>query len=160
MPDSLGPQNIERMPLSPEAVGAQERVPSPEKKAEAAVEKIILEKNHQPAKGSVKIPDIQPQSGSVLPFVTPAKIEKVLSADLEKVYLSLDVATQEKFRLEGEKTATAIAKLLQKTKVKTKEIINLIINWLRIIPQINRHFVEQEAKIKADDILKLQPPKK
>ena len=43
-------------------------------------------------------------------------------------------------------------------KVKVKEIVKLIIEWLKIIPGASRYFLEQEAKIKTDKILKLKKP--
>ena len=56
----------------------------------------------------------------------------------------------------GEETASKIAQLLEAAKVKTRKIFDLIVKWLRIIPGINRFFLEQEAKIKADKILRLK----
>ena len=60
------------------------------------------------------------------------------------------------FKEEGEKTATKINIVLSSAKVKIKNIIDLIKNWLKFIPKINPHFLEQEAKIKADKIIKLK----
>jgi hypothetical protein len=37
--------------------------------------------------------------------------------------------------------------------VSTKKIFVLIRAWLKIIPGVNRFFLEQEAKIKTDKIL-------
>lgn len=53
-----------------------------------------------------------------------------------------------------------IGTMLQATKVQTKKIVELLLAWLRIIPGVNRFFLEQEAKIKADKLLALRntPP--
>jgi len=83
------------------------------------------------------------------------KVEEILSKDMEKVFLSLDSATQIKFKQKGEETARKITELLKNGKAKLKKILNLIVEWLRVIPQVNKYFLEQEAKIKADEIFAL-----
>ena len=45
---------------------------------------------------------------------------------------------------------------MQQTKIQVKKIFILIISWLKIIPGVNKFFLEQEAKIKADRILDLK----
>jgi hypothetical protein len=84
------------------------------------------------------------------------QVESVLSEGLEDIYLKMDPATQQKFKEQGEDTARAINVLLHKTKVKVKEIVNLIIKWLKLIPGVNKFFVEQEAKIKADKLMAMK----
>lgn len=84
------------------------------------------------------------------------QIEKVLATGLEEIYLSMSAAKQREFKLAGERTASQINQLLSQIKVKIKEIINLIKKWLAIIPGLNQFFLEQEAKIKTDEILKLR----
>lgn len=80
-------------------------------------------------------------------------VESILSKDLDNVFLSMDAGTQQEFKKKGEETTKAIVVLLQSTKVKVKKIINLIISWLRIIPGINKYYIEQEAKIRAEEII-------
>jgi hypothetical protein len=84
------------------------------------------------------------------------KIENFLSRGMEDVYLCLPAEKQAEFRLKGEETAKKINKLLEKTRVNIGKIINLIKKWLALIPGVNRYFLEQEAKIKADEIIKLR----
>lgn len=83
------------------------------------------------------------------------KVEEILAKDMEKVFLSLDSVTQIKFKQKGEETARKISDLLKTSKAKLKKILDLIVEWLRIIPQVNKYFLEQEAKIKADEIFAL-----
>ena len=83
------------------------------------------------------------------------KVEDILSQGMENVFLSMDAHTQEVFRIEGEKTAKKINSLMQKAKIKVSELISLIGNWLKIIPRVNKYYLEQEAKIKADAIMKI-----
>lgn len=114
-----------------------------------------------PAEAIVPAPPVKPMakepaapSGS-----TKQAVEKILSAGLGSTYQALDPATQAKFKQVGEETAGKIIVLLQATKVQVKKIIDLIVNWLRIIPRVNDYFLEQEAKIKADRLLRLRSAK-
>jgi hypothetical protein len=84
------------------------------------------------------------------------EIETILSAGLENVYLNLTPEKQKEFKTEGEKTTKEINILLNKTKINVGKIIALIRRWLSVIPGINKFFLEQETKIKADEILKLR----
>lgn len=87
------------------------------------------------------------------------KIESILEEDLRDAYLSLDPVLQQKFKAEGEKTATKIERLLSEAKVKTGKILNLILAWLRLIPGVNQFFLNQEAKIKTDRLIKMKQGK-
>lgn len=80
-------------------------------------------------------------------------IENILQEGLEETYKTMDPVSQMQFKTQGEDTARAINILFNKTKVKIKEIVDLIIKWLKIIPGLNKFFAEQEAKIKADKLL-------
>ncbi len=84
------------------------------------------------------------------------EIEGILEQDLQEVYFKMEPAAQKKFRMVGEQTAKEIEKILQKTKVRTKRIFELIIEWLKLIPGVNKFFIRQEAKIKTEKILKLK----
>jgi hypothetical protein len=84
------------------------------------------------------------------------KIENILASDLKDNYLKMTSERQREFKRVGEETAVKINNLFDKTKVKVKIIINLIKNWLSLIPGINMYFIEQEAKIKSDEIMKIK----
>lgn len=84
------------------------------------------------------------------------KIEQVMSAGLAEVYAGMDQASRQKFKVVGEQTAREINRLLSESRVKVNTIINLIKNWLKLIPGVNKFFLEQEAKIKTDAILQLK----
>ena len=82
------------------------------------------------------------------------KIGKILENGLEEVYINMPINKQIEFKKEGEKIVKEINNLLNKAKVNLKKIVNLIKKWLFIIPGVNKFFLEQEAKIKADEIIK------
>lgn len=83
-------------------------------------------------------------------------IERVLEEDLGDIYLSLKPEQRNQFRIEGEKTAAKIEFLLEKVTVKLFDIIKLVREWLTLLPGVNRFFLEQEAKIKAEKVLALK----
>ncbi|MDP3043497.1 MAG: hypothetical protein Q8N21_03770 [bacterium] len=87
------------------------------------------------------------------------QIEKILEKNLEDVYLNMPLAKQREFKVAGEQAARAINTLLNQAKTGLKKIIDLIKKWLLIIPGVNKFFLEQEAKIKADEIFKIKNKK-
>lgn len=84
------------------------------------------------------------------------EIESVLEKDMEGMFINLSPEKQKEFKKVGEETAKKISILLGKTKVKVGSIIKLIKKWLSVIPGINKFFLEQESKIKADEIIKIK----
>jgi hypothetical protein len=84
-----------------------------------------------------------------------AEIERILEDDLSEVYFNLPEDKRAPFRVQGEVTAQEIETVLSATKVKVNKIIGLIKKWLLLIPGVNKFFLEQEAKLKTDQIIKL-----
>jgi len=86
-------------------------------------------------------------------------IEKRLCEDLEDVYASLDSSAQEKVKIDGEKTANEIEKLLeqkiQEQKDVSKKVLEKVRQWMHKIPGVNKFFLEQESKRKTDYMLGL-----
>ena len=52
--------------------------------------------------------------------------------------------------------AAKIEVILQQAKVKLISLIKLIRAWLLLLPGVNRFFLEQEAKIKAEKLMILK----
>lgn len=84
------------------------------------------------------------------------QVERIMEEGLQDAYRELTVVQQQEFKIKGEETALKIRELLRSTKVKIKRVIRLLIEWLRLLPGVNRFFLEQEAKIKADRIVALK----
>lgn len=84
------------------------------------------------------------------------EVEDILSQDLRDIYLQMPPYKQQEFKIRGEETAQEINDLLDKAKLEVGKIIDLIKKWLSIIPGMNKFFIEQEAKIKADEIIRLK----
>jgi hypothetical protein len=149
-PENLKPEGVEGK-MVPELTKNTEL-----EKAQPTGETIIKEtKNKPPAR--IRLPQIRK------PVIVPqtkdevaVKIEKILEDGLGDAYQRLSPVAKQEFKIKGEKTAVKISELLRSTHVKVKKILRLIIEWLKILPGINRFFLEQEAKIKTDKILELK----
>ncbi|MFA6130653.1 MAG: hypothetical protein WC730_00085 [Patescibacteria group bacterium] len=81
------------------------------------------------------------------------EIEEILSNDLTDIYLTLSEDRKVAFREKGEEVAVAIHDMMKTGKLKVQKVLELILEWLRLIPGINKFFLEQEAKIKTDTIV-------
>jgi hypothetical protein len=149
------PQNHENI-AKPEAMPS---VAGFEVKPEIAPEKI------PPMPSEGKIEEERREIGAIAQpslVVAPAKsqvlekIEDILEEDLEQIYFQMPPQKQAEFNKVGEETATQIELLLHGVKIQVRKILDLIVRWLKIIPGINKYFLEQEAKIKTDELLKLR----
>lgn len=127
----------------------------PEQAAEAAPEGEDAQRKYTPPPAQESLQQAAPIQKS--PELV--KIETILSEHLDEIFTQMTPAQQMQFKQKGEETATKIEKLLQDVKVKVKEMLNLLREWLRIIPGVNKFFIEQEAKIKTDRILNLHEQK-
>ncbi|MFA4819207.1 MAG: hypothetical protein WC621_05190 [Patescibacteria group bacterium] len=143
------------LPKVPETAEGNEQALSPEQDFEI------------PKRGSEALapPAFKPVAGKFEPAPPPLtplaqEIETVLEEDMTAVFSELNPVQQAEFKRQGEITARKIYALLQQVKVKVGEILRLISSWLKTVPGLNKYFVEQAAKIKADKIFKLQQPKK
>ncbi len=145
-------------PVAPENVEAQ-------KKAAEEMEEIEKEVAEAEEAGKTERIDevpiaaepISTPSVAVTP-VSPAdpltqRVQSILEEDLTDVYLGMNSQDQLAFKQKGEETLSKIRVLLNQTKVNAKKIFQLIREWLKLIPGVNRFFLEQEAKIKTDKIL-------
>ncbi len=82
------------------------------------------------------------------------QVEDILAEDLEGIYQQMPPDRQAAFKAKGEEVARKIVSILHSAKIRIKDILELIRGWLKLIPGVNKFFLEQEAKIKADKILK------
>lgn len=84
------------------------------------------------------------------------QVEGVMEEDLEDLYQDLSDAEKLIFKSKGEEAASRISLLLQDARIKIQEIFKILLGWLRYLPGVSRAFVEQEAKIKTDQLIKLK----
>ena len=100
------------------------------------------------------------QSVTPAPVIPPLRqaVEKIMADGLDEYYARLDPPMQTTFKHVGEQTATQISVLLDESKVQVRKILDLLVSWLRLLPGVNSLFIEQEAKIKADELLAMRHP--
>lgn len=109
-----------------------------------------------------KLSGKKPQKMLAIPQVKDTmtvKIEHILEEGLSDAYQELTPVQKQEFKIKGEETAWKIRNLLKDSHIKIKQIFRLLIEWLKMLPGINRFFLEQEAKIKADRIIALKQQK-
>lgn len=101
-----------------------------------------------PKKKNVQIPTVRDD--------ITEKVEKIMEEGLKDAFLEMTTIQQQEFKIKGEQTAAQIRTLLRATHVKAKKIFQLIVEWLKLLPGVNRFFIEQEAKIKSDKIISIK----
>ncbi|MFA7662974.1 MAG: hypothetical protein WCX88_03610 [Patescibacteria group bacterium] len=84
------------------------------------------------------------------------QIESILEEGLADIYKELPESLKLEFRHKGEETAFQIDQIMQSVKVKLKDVIELILGWLRMVPGVNKFFIEKEVTIKAKKIFDLK----
>lgn len=85
---------------------------------------------------------------------TQIEIENIMADGLGSTYQTMTPEQQEKFKKRGEEVARAIEFMTMHLKLTARKVLHLIRSWLKLIPGINKFFLEQEAKLKTDDIMK------
>jgi len=123
--------------------------PAPEQAAEQAPVSAIPVQTvpAQPA------PVSQPKSEDLI------QIETILAEGLENLYKELPDNRKPEFKQKGEETAREVEGLLHAAKVKMYKVVKAIVDWLKMIPGVNKFFLEQESKIKADRLLEYKNQK-
>jgi len=145
-----GAERLAERPVERQPEVKKEAVPELKPEKEAEVEEEISRLKAAPP----PVPSVKAMPAVKSP--TQIEIENILSENLQDLYLTMTPAQRMQFKQKGEETASKIEIIIKSVKVKVKEILNLIRDWLKIIPGINKFFFEQEAKIKTDRILDLR----
>ncbi|MEI6835830.1 MAG: hypothetical protein WCK59_03270 [Candidatus Falkowbacteria bacterium] len=134
-----------------------------EKKPENKVEAVSPDKNPEKESLVAKEKNVNASPGSSVAVVADdyhvkreQEIEAYLSDGLNETFLAMSPAKQKEFKEEGEKTAKKINILLDAAKININKIVKLIRHWLSLIAGVNRFFLDQETKIKADKIVKMK----
>lgn len=143
-----------------EAVNPPEVFQTPEPVSEAErreVRDALRKAKEVPSAASTPsaVPAPRIASGDPVSALVP-EVQRVLAEGLYETYAHLPPSLQQKFKVEGERTATAVVQLLTEVRVRAARIIALIRRWLSLIPGVNRYYLEQEAKLKADAVLALK----
>ena len=162
MPTNNTPQP-EKKPTLPESAKVPEIIQPPvlESEKTEAVTEAPRETELQATEETQTVSPAPPATATPAPYTPSAKpeqligVEKIMSDGLEKVFVEMSPEEQQKFKIKGEETAIKIWQTLQSAKIQVQKIIDLIRGWLKMVPGINRYFLEQETKIKTDKIIEL-----
>jgi len=84
------------------------------------------------------------------------RVEQIMEEGLKEAFQELTPVQRQEFKIKGEETALKIRDILRASHVRVKRIFQLLFEWLKMLPGINRFFLEQEAKIKADKIMTMR----
>ncbi|MBI4122276.1 MAG: type IV secretion system DNA-binding domain-containing protein [Parcubacteria group bacterium] len=158
----MAEQQLERIPIvNPEQAGTPDR--SSERHLERASETAAprqLERvsvRQMPSTGKPRaVSDAPAPVVAVAKSETLVQIEQVMEERLQDAYQRMTPEARLAFKQKGEETATQIERLLEQVKVQSKKIFQLLFAWLKIIPGVNKYFLEQEAKLKTDELMRLK----
>ena len=145
-----GAEDSAALPESPGEIEAEGEV-MPSAEASAPVTETVegwRARLHKPKKQPVAVPQVRDK--------LTVQLEKIMEEGLKDAFQVLTPVQKQEFKIKGEETARKIRDLLRHAHVKVKKIFRLILEWLRLLPGVNRFFLEQEAKIKADKIIALK----
>lgn len=81
------------------------------------------------------------------------EIEELLANNMTDLFLALPDDRKQGFKQGGEAAAQSIRQLMHQGKATARRVFDIIRHWLRGLPMINRFFLEQEAKIKTDEVM-------
>jgi len=152
--DKLKPEDI--LPKEENLVEADEKT----REQQPEAKDVFLEEPME--QGPVtKVIEGQPTTAAAPPVAAvPAdevtlEVEKILEEGLGEHYSKLAPEDQAKFKQKGEQAAKEIADMVRNLKLQVKKALLLIRDWLLCIPGVNKFFLEQEAKIKVDQLVDL-----
>ena len=73
-------------------------------------------------------------------------IEKIMEEDLKDAFKELDIIQKEEFKIKGEDTALKIRAAMRQAKIKVKTIIRLLVQWLKMLPGVNRFLLSRKRR--------------
>ncbi|MBT6253928.1 hypothetical protein HOI83_01715 [Candidatus Uhrbacteria bacterium] len=139
---------------------AQEQGATPESGAEQPADVEVQHSVEAAEQVNQQAPPVQPDPVPVQPQPIVKdphllKIEGVLSEDMGELYAALPPDVQPIFKAKGEEVAGKIMEMFAGAQVAAKKVLGLIREWLGIVPNMNKFYLEQESKIKTDQIMEL-----
>jgi type IV secretory pathway VirB10-like protein len=170
------PSAKESMPIAPDTPKTPEIAPPPppppdygmQKEAQpAAPESTPLQTERKTDSQEIQQPGVSAsQTSQNQPAPQPAvqvqksearkEIEDLLSDGLTEIYKTMTPQQQEVFRQKGDEAATSIEQMVGTFRASARKVVDVIRGWLSTIPGVNKFFLEQESKLKTDEIMKLQ----
>jgi len=82
------------------------------------------------------------------------EVEKLLEKDLADTWKNLPDNIKPFFKSHGEKIAQTVSGMVKNKSFDSSIVMELVDDWLKLIPKSNRSFLEQTAKLKTDALVK------
>ncbi len=154
----IRPIKLEVPSINAEGVKFPEKKETPESPKKTESEIMAVEDAVKEEKGLAVVPppSVQTKSGKDPEL---KKIEDILTEHIQELFVGLPDDIKPKFKKRGEETAVKIQKALSTAKHAAGKILRLIRKWLSMVPGVSKYFLEQESKIKTDQLLKLREKK-
>ncbi len=83
------------------------------------------------------------------------EVENKLSEGLWDAYKSMDPGLRAKFKAEGERIAGVARDGIASGRLAAERLLQMIVDWLRMIPRVDRWFLVQDAKLKTDALIRM-----
>ena len=149
--------------VSPEVPKTPEIAQTPEAQ-EVGLE--VPQQEQAPTVEYAPAPQVQPQQIEVphqveQPVVSQKdqlleQVESILAdKTVMKIYAQLPEGKKHQFKEMGEKVAKEISDGIRTRKLKPYKVLSGITKWLSIIPNVEKYYLLQEAKIDVDQVLAL-----
>jgi uncharacterized protein YgbK (DUF1537 family) len=167
MPDTgfLGGSSAEQMPNAVEAAPTQEH---DEYNAAEQVAEQQMEQQEQQAEREAFLEEAPtstvPATATAEPVAPAAEVqkdevtievEKILEAGLGEYVPDMPEEARQRFLKKGGEVAAQLSTMVRTLNIQVSLVVKLLKEWLLTIPGVNKYFIEQEAKIKADRIIEL-----
>ncbi len=157
--DASRPRAPERAPLPP-----LESARHPEADSERLASDVerAIEAPSSPVERSAPAPIHAPAvTAPAAAAIDPAlqRIEDALSDGLADVYKTLPPSIKPAFKKKGEEVARTIQLWIQEAKLSAHKVLRLIREWLGMIPRANPYYLEQQSKIKTDQVMRIAESK-
>lgn len=140
----------------PQPGASEEGERTPESAVERARDTGAESKSSAPASQVKVIPPrvLEPEPLPVVSTKDPLfmEVEHVLEDGLMPYYQAMNPKNQQIFQKRGEELTKTLTEMVGSAHLQLRKVVELIRRWLMLIPGVNRFFLEQEAKIRADRI--------
>ncbi|MCK9361609.1 hypothetical protein M0Q28_05325 [Patescibacteria group bacterium] len=163
----LGGSSAEQMPKVVEVpetnaeVSGTEAESGARKQMESEQQKnAFLEQAQEPAPTTTVVPGANQQAAAQIAEETPkdeitVEVEKILEYGLGDYIPDMPEEARQRFLKKGGEVAAQLSTMVHTLNVQVTLVVTLIKEWLLTIPGVNRYYIEQESKIKTDQIVEL-----
>ncbi|MCC6563413.1 hypothetical protein IT087_00805 [Candidatus Uhrbacteria bacterium] len=120
----------------------------------------FLEQAQEPAPTTTVVPGSNQHAAAQITEEVPkdeitVEVEKILEYGLGDYIPDMPEEARQRFLKKGGEVAAQLSTMVHTLNVQVTLVVTLIKEWLLTIPGVNRYYIEQESKIKTDQIVEL-----